>query len=242
MEMMNLKDVKNFKGVRSIETNMNSLVFRGKRINRIETANNVNNGTYYALPTLVQLNVGTSMVVMVELTPRIIKMINEGNSRYICIVKEQTLGTFSVSFDNLRKGKFEKVVEEELNRYFENMNEIRVDYETTLKNKDEQIKIKEHQLGKALSEKQEYQFKYAKESKEHDDTKDNLIKTQNALMVVKTELVDAQKEIELLKGLKKERMFNRGTLRVLIRKIVTLYNNGTTIDKLVDYVLEFLEK
>ena len=61
-------------------------------------------------------------------------------------------------------------------------------------------------------------------------------------MVVKTELVDAQKEIELLKGLKKERMFNRGTLRVLIRKIVTLYNNGTTIDKLVDYVLEFLEK
>ena len=31
-------------------------------------------------------------------------------------------------------------------------------------------------------------------------------------------------------------------VRVLVRKLVTMYNKGTSIDKLADMLIEFLEK
>ena len=239
MEIVSLKNVKNFNGVRKIETNMNSVVRKGKNINRIQTAENVNNGTYYALPTTVQLNVGNSGVAMVELTPRIIKMIPEGNSRYVCIIEEQTLGAFATGFDNLRKGKFEKVVEKELQRYFNNNNEIRNDYEAELKNKDEQIQIKDFQLNKALSEKQEFQCKYAKEVKEHDDTKHSygLIVTN-----LKNEIMTLKEEKESLRKQKSTDKIGKGMWRMLIKIIGMSYAKGDSIDTILEKVEKILEK
>ena len=58
----------------------------------------------------------------------------------------------------------------------------------------------------------------------------------------KNEIVELNKTIDILKDVKKGKRLNKMVARVLVRKIVTMYNKGTSIDKLVDMLIEFLEK
>ena len=68
---------------------------------------------------------------------------------------------------------------------------------------------------------------------------------ENQLMVIekqKNEIVELNKTIDILKDVKKGKRLNKMVARALVRKIVTMYNKGTSIDKLVDMLIEFLEK
>lgn len=267
MIKMSLNDVKNFKGVRkgSINVNLNSIPKKGikKVVNdRVKTAENVNNGTAYGLPTYVEINIGYNSVAYVELMIRLTEMIKDesrGTSYYTCFLEEKTLGTFKTSFDDLRAGKIEKIIEKELNRYFGNIEEVRREYKTIIDNMDEQLKIKDHDLGKALSEKQEFQFKYADEVMAHEDTKIDLNnetkahnETKHELMVVKNELVDAKKDRDDYKNKYNKAMQTNNTVdkkfknRALVRTVVTtvlkLNSYGLDIDAIVTNIMEKLLK
>lgn len=68
---------------------------------------------------------------------------------------------------------------------------------------------------------------------------------ENKLMVIKkqqNEIVELKEEIKTIKTVNKNKKLSRLVWRKLIREVVTRYNSGTSIDKLVDFVLEFLEK
>lgn len=249
MKRVNLNEVNNFKGVRkgSTRANLNSIPKKGiKQLNdRVKTSENVKNGTIYSIPVYSELNVGNSGVVYLELQLKLTNMIKVENSNYIIVLEEEVLGAFVTSFDNLRVGRIEKVVEDQLVRHFNNIAEVRHEYDDVIKNKNEEIKLKEHQLGRALTEKQEFQLKYADEWNAHENTKDSL---NNALMVVKqkeNEIVSLKKELkdEKEKGVRKDSLFyNKMTWRTLIKIIGIAYAKGESVDKIYERVMKYLEK
>ena len=66
---------------------------------------------------------------------------------------------------------------------------------------------------------------------------------ENQLMIIeqqKNEITTLNKKIEFLDRTHKS--INKMAARILVRKIVTMYNKGTSIDKLVDMLIKFLEK
>ena len=249
MKRANLNEVNNFKGVRkgSTKANLNSIPKKGiKQLNdRVKTAENVKNGTIYSIPVYSELNVGNSGVVYLDLQLRLTNMIKIENSNYIVVLEEDVLGAFVTNFDNLRIGKIEKVVEEQLTRHFNNIAEVRHEYDDVIKNKNEEIKLKEHQLGRALTEKQEFQLKYADEWNAHENTKNTL---NNTLMVVeqqKNEIVSLKKELKIEKerGIRTENLFfNKMTWRTLIKIIGIAYSKGESTDKIYERVMKYLEK
>lgn len=261
MMKMNLNDVKNFKSVRkgSVNVNLNSIPKKGikKVVNdRIKTAENVNNGTAYGLPTYAELNIGSSGVAYVELMVRLTEMIKDesrGASYYTCMLEEKTLGTFKASFDDLRAGKIEKIIEKELNRYFGNIEEVRKEYETTIKNMDEQLKVQAHNLGKALNEKKEFQAKYTEEWNAHENTKDDLHKTKNDLVVVTKELQAVKQERDTYKhnydefvktqnNTADKKLKDRVFVRTLVTTILKLGSYGLDVDAIVTNVMKNLIK
>lgn len=248
MKKVNLNEVNNFKGVRkgSTKANLNSIPKKGiKQLNdRAKTAENVKNGTIYSIPVYSELNVGISSVAYLELQLKLTNMIKVENSNYIVVLEEEVLGAFVTSFDNLRVGKIEKVVEDQLVRHFNNIAEVRHEYDDVIKNKNEEIKLKEHQLGRALTEKQEFQLKYADEWNAHENTKDSL---NNALMVVKqkeNEIVSLKEELkgEKEKAKKESLLFNKMTWRTLIKIIGIAYSKGENTDKIYERIMKYLEK
>ena len=268
MMKMNLNDVKNFKGVRkgSVSVNLNSIPKKGikKVVNdRVKTAENVNNGTAYGLPTYAEINIGTSSVAYVELMVRLTEMIKDesrGASYYTCMLEENTFGTFKASFDDLRVGKIEKIIEKELNRYFGNIDEVRKEYETTIKNMDEQLKVQAHNLGKALNEKKEFQAKYTEEWNAHENTKDDLQnektyhnKTKNELVIVKKELQATKQERDGYKAKYNDlakaqnnttdkKLKDRAFVRTLVTTVLKLGSYGLDVDAIVTNVMEKLMK
>lgn len=248
MKKMNLNEVNNFKGVRkdSTKVNLNSIPKKGiKQLNdRIKTAENIKNGTIYSIPVYTEINVGTNGVAYLELQLKLTNMIKVENSNYIVVIEEEALGAFVTSFDNLRIGKFERIIDEQLTRHFNNIAEVRHEYDDVIKNKNEEIKLKEHQLGRALTEKQEFQLKYADEWNAHENTKDTL---NNTLIIVeqqKNEIVSLKKEIkdEKEKTRKESLFFNKMTWRSLIKIIGISYSKGESTDKIYERVMKYLEK
>lgn len=248
MKKVNLNEVNNFKGVRkgSTRVNLNSIPKKGiKQLNdRIKTSENIKNGTIYSIPVYTEINVGTSSVAYLELQLKLTNMIKVENSNYIVVIEEETLGAFVTSFDNLRVGKFERIIDEQLTRHFNNIAEVRHEYDDVIKNKNEEIKLKEHQLGRALTEKQEFQLKYADEWNAHENTKDTL---NNTLMVVeqqKTEIISLAKELknEKEKTRKESLLFNKMIWRNLIKIIGIAYSKGESVDKIYERIMKYLEK
>lgn len=248
MKKVNLNEVNNFKGVRkgSTKANLNSIPKKGiKQLNdRVKTAENVKNGTIYSIPVYTEINVGTSGVAYLELQLKLTNMIKVENSNYIVIIEEETLGAFVTSFDNLRVGKFERIIDEQLTRHFNNIAEVRHEYDDVIKNKNEEIKLKEHQLGRALTEKQEFQLKYADEWNAHENTKDTL---NNTLMVVeqqKNEIVTLKEELkdEKQKNMRTVTNFDKMTWRSLIKIIGISYSKGESTDKIYERIMRYLEK
>lgn len=248
MKKVNLNEVNNFKCVRkgSTKANLNSIPKKGiKQLNdRVKTAENVKNGTIYSIPVYTEINVGTSGVAYLELQLKLTNMIKVENSNYIVVIEEETLGAFVTSFDNLRVGKFERIIDEQLTRHFNNIAEVRHEYDDVIKNKNEEIKLKEHQLGRALTEKQEFQLKYADEWNAHENTKDTL---NNTLMVVeqqKNEIVTLKEELkdEKQKNMRTVTNFDKMTWRSLIKIIGISYSKGESTDKIYERIMRYLEK
>ena len=178
MKCVELKDIKNFKGIRRGETKVDTskLPQRGKKgqINRQQTAKDVADGTHYSIPTTIYVNVGASSVVCCRLKPRITDMIitsdSSNSSDYTCIMEEPILGAFRVKFEKIRTGNFNKVIEKEVERYIEQVEEIRKENELEMKNKNEEIDVLNYRLNKERDMKLEIQTKYADLWNENENT------------------------------------------------------------------------
>ena len=116
-----------------------------------------------------------------------------------------------------------------------------------------ELKNENELLNKRINEKEQIERKL-REHNAQDKLEITLLKSdkallegqvENQLMVIekqKNEIVELNKTIDILKDVKKGKRLNKMVARALVRKIVTMYNKGTSIDKLVDMLIEFLEK
>lgn len=153
-------------------------------------------------------------------------------------VGEKRFGSFSLLFNSLLAGTFKKEAQEQSDRYFRLVNEMNSKVNQANKETDE---------AKAVSKK----FKAEKEKAELESSilrADKVLlegQVENQLMVIqeqRNEIVALKEQLKTVKTVNSDKKLSRLIWRKLIREIVTKYNSGTPIDKLVDYVLEFLEK
>lgn len=172
--------------------------------------------------------------------------------------------------DNVRRQYTEVVMEDidgEFGKVICNTNEVKkattslknkmsAEYRKTLKKRakdTKELKSENDLLNKCIDEKEQIEKKL-RASNAQDKLEISLLrgdkvllegKIENQLMVIekqKNEIVELNKTIDILKDVKKGKRLNKMVARVLVRKIVTMYNKGTSIDKLVDMLIEFLEK
>ena len=144
---------------------------------------------------------------------------------------EGRFGTFVLLFNSLLAGTFKNEAQKQSDSYFEKIEEMNAQINKANKETDEQ---------KAIVNKLSLDNSLLRGDKV-------LLEGQveNQLMVIekqKNEIVELNKTIDVLKDVKKDKGLNKMAARVLVRKLVTMYNKGTSIDKLVDMLIEFLEK
>ena len=144
---------------------------------------------------------------------------------------EGRFGTFVLLFNSLLAGTFKNEAQKQSDSYFEKIEEMNAQINKANKETDEQ---------KAIVNKLSLDNSLLRGDKV-------LLEGQveNQLMVIekqKNEIVELNKTIDVLKDVKKGKGLNKMAARVLVRKLVTMYNKGTSIDKLVDMLIEFLEK
>lgn len=151
---------------------------------------------------------------------------------------EGRFGTFVLLFNSLLAGTFKNEAQKQSDSYFEKVEEMNQQIEKANKETDE---------AKAVSKK----FKAEKEKAELESSilrADKVLlegQVENQLMIIqeqRNEIMALQEQIKTVKADARNKKLSRLVWKKLIREIVTKYNNGTTIDKLVDFVLEFLEK
>ena len=144
---------------------------------------------------------------------------------------EGRFGTFVLLFNSLLAGTFKNEAQKQSDSYFEKIEEMNA------------------QINKANKETEEQKAIVNKLSLDNSLLRGDKVllegQVENQLMVIekqKNEIVELNKTIDVLKDVKKGKGLNKMATRVLVRKIVTMYNKGTSIDKLVDMLIEFLEK
>ena len=151
---------------------------------------------------------------------------------------EGRFGTFVLLFNSLLAGTFKNEAQKQSDSYFEKVEEMNQQIEKANKETDE---------AKAVSKK----FKAEKEKAELESSllrADKVLlegQVENQLMIIKeqkNEIVALKEQLKTVKTVNSDKKLSRLIWRKLIREIVTKYNSGTPIDKLVDFVLEFLEK
>ena len=144
---------------------------------------------------------------------------------------EGRFGTFVLLFNSLLAGTFKNEAQKQSDSYFEKIEEMNA------------------QINKANKETEEQKAIVNKLSLDNSLLRGDKVllegQVENQLMVIekqKNEIVELNKTIDVLKDVKKDKGLNKMAARVLVRKLVTMYNKGTSIDKLVDMLIEFLEK
>ena len=144
---------------------------------------------------------------------------------------EGRFGTFVLLFNSLLAGTFKNEAQKQSDSYFEKIEEMNA------------------QINKANKETEEQKAIVNKLSLDNSLLKADKVllerQVENQLMVIeeqKNEIVELNKTIDVLKNVKKGKGLNKMAVRVLVRKLVTMYNKGTSIDKLADMLIEFLEK
>lgn len=151
---------------------------------------------------------------------------------------EGRFGTFVLLFNSLLAGTFKNEAQKQSDSYFEKVEEMNQQIEKANKETDE---------AKAVSKK----FKAEKEKAELESSilrADKVLlegQVENQLMVIQDQqnkIIALEKQVDNIKTINHNKKLSRLVWRKLIREIVTRYNSGTSIDKLVDFVLEFLEK
>ena len=144
---------------------------------------------------------------------------------------EGRFGTFVLLFNSLLAGTFKNEAQKQSDSYFEKIEEMNA------------------QINKANKETEEQKAIVNKLSLDNGLLRGDKVllegQVENQLMVIekqKNEIVELNKTIDVLTDVKKDKGLNKMAARVLVRKLVTMYNKGTSIDKLVDMLIEFLEK
>ena len=144
---------------------------------------------------------------------------------------EGRFGTFVLLFNSLLAGTFKNEAQKQSDSYFEKIEEMNA------------------QINKANKETEEQKAIVNKLSLDNSLLRGDKVllegQVENQLMVIekqKNEIVELNKTIDVLKDVKKDKGLNKMAARVLVRKLVTMYNKGTSIDKLADMLIEFLEK
>ena len=138
-------------------------------------------------------------------------------------------------FNSLLAGTFKNEAQKQSDSYFEKVEEMNQQIEKANKETDE---------AKAVSKK----FKAEKEKAEIESSIDKVLledQVENQLMVIQEQqnkIIALEKQVDSIKTINHNKKLSRLVWRKLIREVVTRYNSGTSIDKLVDFVLEFLEK
>ena len=142
---------------------------------------------------------------------------------------EGRFGTFVLLFNSLLAGTFKNEAQKQSDSYFEKIEEMNA------------------QVNKANKETEEQKAIVNKLSLYNSLLRGDKVllegQVENQLMVIekqKNEITTLNKKIEFLDRTHKN--INKMAARILVRKIVTMYNKGTSIDKLVDMLIEFLEK
>ena len=144
---------------------------------------------------------------------------------------EGRFGTFVLLFNSLLAGTFKNEAQKQSDSYFEKIEEMNA------------------QVNKANKETEEQKAIVNKLSLDNSLLKADKVllegQVENQLMVIEkqnNEIVELNKTIYSLKTAKRYDGLNKMEARVLVRKLVTMYNKGTSIDKLADMLIEFLEK
>ena len=93
---------------------------------------------------------------------------------------------------------FNKVIEKEVERYIEQVEEIRKENELEMKNKNEEIDVLNYRLNKERDMKLEIQTKYADLWNENENTNHQLTITNKELTITKNNVVKLQEKLEEL--------------------------------------------
>lgn len=148
------------------------------------------------------------------------------NRTMVQVSDSNRFGSFVLNFDTLlkdelKKGEFVQELQIQSDRYFKLINEMNEEIAKANKETDEQKNIvKKYSLENSVLKADKV-----------------LLETQveNQLMVIE------QQKNEITVANRFKNNFNKlGRLffRVLLRKAITMYNSGKTIDEVVDYVME----
>ena len=196
---------------------------------------------------LVEVNNGYKKEVTFKLVQVTTKLTNDDNVRrqYTEVVMEDIDGEFGKVICNTNEVKKATTSLK---------NKMSAEYRKTLKKRakdTKELKSENDLLNKRIDEKEQIEKKL-RASNAQDKLEISLLrgdkvllegKVENQLMVIekqKNEITTLNKKIEFLDRTHKN--INKMAARILVRKIVTMYNKGTSIDKLVDMLIEFLEK
>ena len=205
---------------------------------------------------LVEVNNGYKKEVTFKLVQVTTKLTNDDNVRrqYTEIVMEDIDGEFGKIICNTNDvKKATKTLKNKMSAEYRKTLEKRAKDTKELKNENDL-------LNKRINEKEQIE-KTLKNDKAKAELESTLLRAdkillegqvedlgeqvENQLMVIekqKNEIVELNKTIDILKDVKKGKRLNKMVTRALVRKIVTMYNKGTSVDKLVDMLIEFLEK
>ena len=252
--MLNIKNVNYGMDIEKVHINFltyerDTLLKRGNQISWSSIKEDKKHVGDNTITYLAEVNNGYKKEVTFKLVQVTTKLTNDDNVRrqYTEVVMEDIDGEFGKIICNTNDvKKATKTLKNKMSVEYRRTLEKRVKDTKELKNENEL-------LNKRINEKEQIERKL-REHNAQDKLEITLLKSdkvllegqvENQLMVIekqKNEIVELNKTIDILKDVKKGKRLNKMVARALVRKIVTMYNKGTSIDKLVDMLIEFLEK
>ena len=259
--MLNVKNVNYGMDIEKVHINFltyerDTLLKRGNQISWSSIKEDKKHVGDNTITYLVEVNNGYKKEVTFKLVQVTTKLTNDDNVRrqYTEVVMEDIDGEFGKVICNTNEVKKATTSLK---------NKMSAEYRKTLEKRakdTKELKNENDLLNKRINEKEQIE-KTLKNDKAKAELESTLLRAdkillegqvedlgeqvENQLMVIekqKNEIVELNKTIDILKDVKKGKRLNKMVARALVRKIVTMYNKGTSIDKLVDMLIEFLEK
>ena len=250
--MLNVKNVNYGMDIEKVHINFltyerDTLLKRGNQISWSSIKEDKKHVGDNTITYLVEVNNGYKKEVTFKLVQVTTKLTNDDNVRrqYTEVVMEDIDGEFGKVICNTNEVKKATTSLK---------NKMSAEYRKTLKKRakdTKELKSENDLLNKRIDEKEQIEKKL-RASNVQDKLEISLLRgdkvllegqVENQLMVIekqKNEITTLNKKIEFLDRTHKN--INKMAARILVRKIVTMYNKGTSIDKLVDMLIEFLEK
>ena len=252
--MLNIKNINYSMDIEKVHINFltyerDTLLKRGNQISWSSIKEDKKHVGDNTITYLAEVNNGYKKEVTFKLVQVTTKLTNDDNVRrqYTEVVMEDIDGEFGKIICNTNDvKKATKTLKNKMSAEYRKTLEKRAKDTKELKNENEL-------LNKRINEKEQIERKL-REHNAQDKLEITLLKSdkvllegqvENQLMVIekqKNEIIELNKTIDILKDVKKGKRLNKMVARALVRKIVTMYNKGTSIDKLVDMLIEFLEK